>query len=688
MTTSNSRYFCRFLIVSILMCLLAIGCQAEELKVEATSPNIGFLFTEGEQVDMWASVTGAKAPATVDYTVTETDGPWKSHGTVSITQLIDGVGERFLPLKLPGRGLYRLSLRAHSGGADAETSTWVAVTFAPPPPDPASHWGMFCIPWGRNGLPNAAEAMAASYRRLGVSWVRFNFWESIYGTVTISPDGKTAHADMERAKSMIDAIHRQHISVVANISVIPRILSSKPDASEAVGDAGALWGRVKPNDYGQWDSMIEQMARDLRGEVQYWEMWNEPDISNHYWSGTVEEFAEFIAHTSAAIKRGNPNARIVVCGFTPTGQIFAEKLLQLGVGKYIDIFSVHYTDRVPDVIDKWRVLLKKYHLEVPIWNTEDTSEVPINNMAKGIDHTIKFLHVCSAPAWEEYRPILHKDYTMTPAGMLYSVGVNCLGTAAYDGQSDQVPGWQIAFFQRGKERIAAIRNQSLAIGHNVRVTFAVVPLSNTTPTVTDSLGRSRPLAVINGRATLSFDFDLNVEDVWRAWFINGCQSIKVVNAVAQPGLPQVFEAETGTRCKEWHFEVGRYSSGELLRLHSNQEPDKDGYWIDIPLKVPKAGLYELIFSGSPLTGLASPRKVSPFTWRIDDGEEHVVDKAIPAMYKIIYNADCPNLLDNVQLSAGKHTFHLRLLNRRDEGDRYYQLGVDAIILRPVQKTHN
>jgi xylan 1,4-beta-xylosidase len=71
-----------------------------------------------------------------------------------------------------------------------------------------------------------------------------------------------------------------------------------------------------PADFRKWAALVEALvshcvARYGRAEAAswYWELWNEPDLSD-YWKGTPGQFNELYDHTAAAVKRVLPEARV------------------------------------------------------------------------------------------------------------------------------------------------------------------------------------------------------------------------------------------------------------------------------------------------------------------------------------------------------------------------------------------
>ena len=670
----------RALILLIPWCLLvaagsALAQNAPALRVTPASPRAGFVFTDSEPVDVRAQVTGVTGPASVQYRLTETEGALVQQGQVPVAALGDGAGEVRLPLALAGRrGLYPLALTLVCGAAKATASTTVAVVFTPDPPAAASPWGVFYIPLDERPREQGAADVALSQRLLGASWARFNFWAGTFGKITITPGAPpSVSADWSRAQVMVRALRQQGIYVMGEVAQCPRELSSRPNDTQTAGDAGPVCNRVKPADYALWDQLMTKLAADFRADIKVWEIWNEPNLTNLYWTGTVEDFAELVHHTAAALRQGNPEARIAGCGFTG-GYDFADRLFQLGLGKDLDILTVHYTDDTPSSLDRWEALLKKHALALPLWNSEERPELPLRNLAGPIELSFHFTH--ADIGYPAYRPLVNRDLTARPAGLAFSVGAHCLGLAKPTGTSSAIPGYETHFFRRGEETIAAFDNRGKLFCVRATATLAVEPLpAGRAVTLTDLLGRSTEVPIKAGQATL---------DLEGTCFLNGARSVKILTGAA--GAPVagvvVAEAETGRLGPGWQVTPHEsFSGGKTADIWAKDEPGPEGYWVEVTVTVPADGSYEVLFSGNSLTRLNPPRSLSPFVWQIDGGPEHTVDHAPPITTGVTGAPEGLATLGQVELKAGAHTFRLQLTARRDQPDHYYALWFDALALR-------
>ncbi len=664
-----------FALLAIVACATS---YAAPLGVQIISPRAGLTFTDAELVDVSVRVTGLDAPLSATYTVREVQGPWQTQGEVRIEQTRDGAGEAHLPMELPGRGLYMVTVEARRGDEQARDEKSLGVVFSPHPVSETSHWGIFYIPrtWEGKSRSESYQDIARNIRMLGASWVRFNFWAHIFGKITITQgENPQVSADWADAKLMVKALRDEGLLILGEVAQCPRELSSRPDDTTPAGDAGPVYNRVKPADYALWEQLMEKLARDFSEEIPVWEIWNEANLHNTYWTGTVEDFAEHVKHTSAGLRRGNPRAKIAAAGFVG-GHDFADRCFSLGMGAAIDILTVHYTDENPSWIDGWKALLAKHNLNLPIWNSEERAEVPVRNIAGGIEHSIKFCHINIG--YDAFRLLVNLDLTPREPAIWFSVGAHCIGDSTWAGRDGSVPGFDVHFFQRGDERIAAFTRHDVAgklftIANEVMLT--VTPLRPDEPVVvTDSLGRSKPLEIRDGQATFALSGPI---------FINGARAIEITRSgVAMPDDVAVFEAERARKSAGFVASTHTgFSEGRTLDIWTDADPGPEGYHVELDLTVPKAGRYEVLFAGNGLGRLAEPRSLSPFVWQIDGGEEHAADKALPVTHGVPGAPEGLSTLGTVDLAAGAHTFRLKLTARRETPDRHWALWFDAIALR-------
>ncbi len=110
-----------------------------------------------------------------------------------------------------------------------------------------------------------------------------------------------------------------------------------------------------------WNRYVFALAEHYAGRVEHFEVWNEP---NWFWTHIAlehqpdgTEYGAFVIRTAQAVKRANPNAK-VIGGVESVGDItFINKAFQTGMGEYIDFFSYHiYTPLDKKYIDRQKLI--------------------------------------------------------------------------------------------------------------------------------------------------------------------------------------------------------------------------------------------------------------------------------------------------------------------------------------------
>jgi xylan 1,4-beta-xylosidase len=114
----------------------------------------------------------------------------------------------------------------------------------------------------------------------------------------------------------VDALYDYLLS----IGVKPFVeLGFMPNAL-ASGNKTIFWWRgnvTPPKDYNKWEALIKNLVQHFterygKEEVKTWyfEVWNEPNLSPGFWSGTQEEYFKLYKYTANAIKSVNPSYKV------------------------------------------------------------------------------------------------------------------------------------------------------------------------------------------------------------------------------------------------------------------------------------------------------------------------------------------------------------------------------------------
>jgi hypothetical protein len=124
----------------------------------------------------------------------------------------------------------------------------------------------------------------------------------------------------------------------------------------------AKWGRVCSHIVSHYN---EGWADGFHMGIQYWEIWNEPDI-RPCWTGTREQFFELYAAAAPIIKRDHPNVKVGGCGWARGYGEFAEQWLafvkenDLPMDFYSWHLYMHTPEMLVDAAPKTQAMLEKY----------------------------------------------------------------------------------------------------------------------------------------------------------------------------------------------------------------------------------------------------------------------------------------------------------------------------------------
>jgi hypothetical protein len=231
--------------------------------------------------------------------------------------------------------------------------TLVASGQRPPSdsPIPASYFGMH--------YGDRAPSVPFGGRRLTLSWT----WVQ-----------KTrGDWDYRRTDSLVqETLKEPNVDVIGGLAFSPPWASSQPNADCPVG-RGACW---EPANIQDWREYVKAMGNRYKGQVHYWEIWNEPSEGAFYRSNV----AALVTLTKAAyeeLKKIDPENQIIspspvgAPGFT-----WMDEFLQKGGGDYVDIVGFHFyfapspPESVFGEVAAVRAIMARNGVRKPLWNDE------------------------------------------------------------------------------------------------------------------------------------------------------------------------------------------------------------------------------------------------------------------------------------------------------------------------------
>jgi hypothetical protein len=205
--------------------------------------------------------------------------------------------------------------------------------------------------------------------------------------------------DWSEIDSWVDTHYAAGREMLFTLFGTPRFYSAR---SSEIGIYGPnnLGLQAEPFDLTKWDAFCAAVAARYRGKIRYFEIWNEPNMSNNgtatsgtgfFFSGTFAKLSEMARRASQAIKAIDPMAKIISPAITnwsgTPGQSAENYFLGMmdapdgAAGKmkdWIDIVGVHLylpsnndTSKLASIIDRINAAKTTALVaELPIWDTE------------------------------------------------------------------------------------------------------------------------------------------------------------------------------------------------------------------------------------------------------------------------------------------------------------------------------
>jgi hypothetical protein len=304
----------------------------------------------------------------------------------------------------------------------------------------------------------------------GARWERLVLWWS-----NIQPQGPGDwKSDGWFPRNLIQDDKNRGIDPVAVVLHTPNWAATDPAAGPTSSPRNLQLPFDDPNN--TWGQFLTRIAGEYAGLIDTWILWNEPDIygqSGGNWSGTVEDFARMQMVGYQAIKRANPQAKVVLAGTTYWWDLehqrpqYLDRVLTAlqslpGAaenGAYFDAVSVHQYSNplncftVPTLYQR---ILQQHQLNKPIWLDEANVppyDDPLHPLQRGglrasLEEQSNYVIQCAAlaraagverfavykmrdeePENQQYYGLVRNDGTPRPAYVAYQVAARELANA-------------------------------------------------------------------------------------------------------------------------------------------------------------------------------------------------------------------------------------------------------------------
>jgi len=236
---------------------------------------------------------------------------------------------------------------------------------------------------------------------------------------------------------------------------------------------------------------VEFITEELKGQVAYYEIWNEWDVEDPRDPEFTQDYARLIADASGIIRQRAPNAKVLAGAVTTQGieSGFALRLLENGLMQSVDGLSLHpyvhcrgWRRNTPEAWIEWMTevdkdLTRAAGRPVPLYLTE--MAWPSHQGACGIDETLQAAYLARSfflaktlPSikgmwWYDFRNdgtdkterehnfgLVRQDFTLKPAYLVLSAISEIVSQYAFVGREENAKGDVVMLrFARGDEEL-------------------------------------------------------------------------------------------------------------------------------------------------------------------------------------------------------------------------------------------
>lgn len=246
-------------------------------------------------------------------------------------------------------------------------------------PDPDSFFGNHVNSWAEGAFLRQAA-------KLGLNWMRnHNMLQATWWEHAQPKPGPFEW----RGDAVLKELRELNMPVLGQLFTTPNWAAAGGPRPESKGYNSCF----RP-DPAAFETYVYETVKRYRGQIRYWEIWNEPDVSM-FWKGTPEEFAELVQIAVRAARRADPEAKIMAAGFPTVARVWHRRAAKAGALKNLDILSIHIyagqqepeakLEKIQDALNHFNALLKEYGdgRELPVWDSE--GGVESTTFLRGVD---------------------------------------------------------------------------------------------------------------------------------------------------------------------------------------------------------------------------------------------------------------------------------------------------------------
>lgn len=195
--------------------------------------------------------------------------------------------------------------------------------------------------------PSRIDSLITYAANLGIKWVRLSVnWSNIVDTA--------GYYHWENTDRIVNGLVEKRIKIALCLNGGHKRYtgSNAPYSAESLE---------------HWKNFAKTFVQRYKGKISNWELWNEPNTV-WFWkpAPNASQYVRLMAEFYKLVKESDPWARITGGSMARLDLVFADSILKLGMGQYVDAISFHPYDEFPEAIVK----PVKVPVKTPGWYAE------------------------------------------------------------------------------------------------------------------------------------------------------------------------------------------------------------------------------------------------------------------------------------------------------------------------------
>jgi Glycosyl hydrolases family 39 len=180
--------------------------------------------------------------------------------------------------------------------------------------------------------------------------------------------------DFRTLDKYVSLAEREHVQILMPLGMPPPWASERPKESPTFRPGSA----APPKNMADWDNYVRTLATRYKGQIQSWELWNEPN-SEAFYTGSIPQLVALAKAAYTILKQVDPSNELVSPSATYgyKGTSWLDDYLKAGGGNYADIIGYHFyvmsegpEAMVPLIERVKQVMAQDDAGNKPLWNTE------------------------------------------------------------------------------------------------------------------------------------------------------------------------------------------------------------------------------------------------------------------------------------------------------------------------------